>query len=602
MNILRISLLSFMIMIPSFCVGALEYGRAQVGFAEKVNAYVQRVRSGSSGKEGVGEVLGRANLLTPYSSMKSVVTILNRLGAFLIKDKDAATNEACCASLVKVVVPIVEQFDRELFENLYTIDRCLEYWEYQRMNPVSYFFHKSPLKYFTLGQEEEVADKIQFLKAEQQYQLALLGKISIHLSSFDADRSIDNQYDWIQQLCRILFSYDATSSIAPDAELFPLLYESTNLVENYRIFMSDLLSSYHVPSVIMRRWLEGIALVAGVTYATSKNWDDIKGYSNQVVNDISERLEARADVVSAEGSRDMLDLAQDREAARAFGISVKKYAKLRAGLAEYWVDIKQCKQPTGGGSRAGDGRYVIADLRKNPIEIAYDFYRTIILNASGGSPRLRKIKDDLKDAGPSFGRARDMNSFFRQVIRDALNDTPQVDFNNANESGWMNAFLGRITGAPQAWSRTKNMLGTFKVSSHLWMQEYPKLWSLIKASPWVLASGIAALSVHKLYKKIRGVPNYDPLRADLVDMALLLNVYGDSHPADMDACDFGKLVYLAHKLQQEEGRVPKQHRFSFMNEVGLLQRSSLTADQKMKVIDLMYKKYPFLAQQAVPGA
>ena len=110
-----------------FCdgVSALVYGRSQVGFAEKVNAYVQRVRSGSSGKEGVGEVLGRAMLLTPYSSMRSVTAILNHLGPFLIKDKDTAANEACCASLVKIVVPVVEQFDQELFDYLYTMDVCL---------------------------------------------------------------------------------------------------------------------------------------------------------------------------------------------------------------------------------------------------------------------------------------------------------------------------------------------------------------------------------------------------------------------------------------------------------------------------------------------
>ncbi len=49
---------------------------AQVGFAEKVNAYVNCVHNKTS-KDGIGQVLSKALFLTPHSSMKSVTAILN---------------------------------------------------------------------------------------------------------------------------------------------------------------------------------------------------------------------------------------------------------------------------------------------------------------------------------------------------------------------------------------------------------------------------------------------------------------------------------------------------------------------------------------------
>ena len=105
-----------------------------------------------------------------------------------------------------------------------------------------------------------------------------------------------------------------------------------------------------------------------------------------------------------------------------------------------------------------------------------------------------------------------------------------------------------------------------------------------------------------MYRKKSRAFACDPIRGALVDIALLLNVYGDAAPEEMDTSDFGRLAYLAHKLELDSGLVPTQYRESFLIEVGLLCTSSLSAKQKMKVIDLMYKKYPFLAFQGMIAA
>ena len=61
----------------------------------------------------------------------------------------------------------------------------------------------------------------------------------------------------------------------------------------------------------------------------------------------------------------------------------------------------------------------------------------------------------------------------------------------------------------------------------------------------------------------------------------------------MAAHDFGRLLYLVHKLELEAYYVPKAHRKAFLYDARLLQ-TSMTAKQKLTVIDLMYKKYSFL--------
>ena len=191
----RLLLISFMLVAQLLDARSvlMEPRPAQVGFAEKVNAYVNSVHNKTS-KDGVGQVLSKALFLSPNSAMKNVTAILNELGPHLIRDKSVAEQEACSASLIKILVPIVSQFETALFKGIHTVEHSLEYWQYQELHPASYFFHKSPIKYFTFDQKKEVADKIQVLKKMREQHFELLGRINIHLSTFDAQTAVQNQY------------------------------------------------------------------------------------------------------------------------------------------------------------------------------------------------------------------------------------------------------------------------------------------------------------------------------------------------------------------------------------------------------------------------
>jgi hypothetical protein len=60
--------------------------------------------------------------------------------------------------------------------------------------------------------------------------------------------------------------------------------------------------------------------------------------------------------------------------------------------------------------------------------------------------------------------------------------------------------------------------------------------------------------------------------------------------------DYGRLVYHIGQLEEYHimHNVPYRYRASFSRDVQFLKSSSLTASEKLKIIDLMYKRYPFL--------
>ncbi len=560
-----------------------DQGRAQVRFVEKVGVYVQQVRNDSKNLEDVGEILSRAALLTPHSSMKSVATLLDHLGPFLTRENDVAVQEACCASLIKAVVPIVEQFEKELFQNLHTIDRCLEYWEYQQVHPASYFFHKSPLKYFTLGQKGEVAQKLQFLKEEQQQYLALLGKINIHLSAFEVHQSVNDKHAWMQKLCMFLFSYDLAADVSTNEELFPLLSQATSVIDNYRKYAHGRLSQYRVPNALMRRWLYVVSAVAGVAYLGSYVQKNRKGLKKKVKG-VKRTLKGEANRLDGIVKR------------AAFGDGEEAEKRLNQRYKEV-VEVFQAIKTDMGEEVLSSEDCPYKDLWRDLPESIGDGVppdsRLVGLMAEYASECTTAQATEVVD------RAR---SGFQGAADELNRPSGILRLNPFNIKGIYGAVQRVSEGLGDDGVQGKILPQAVFLRYELMLKEYRMLLAIMELTPYAgLLSGVG-FGLYMLYKKIQGVPCYDSVRAALIDIALLLNVYGDAKPEDMDVCDLGRLAYLVYKLQLEEWRLPKQYRASFLNEIGLLQTSSLTADQKMKVIDLLFKKYPFLAGQGLSVA
>lgn len=565
---------------------------AQVGFAEKVDTYVRMIHARTA-KDGVGQVLSKAVFLAPTSPMKSITAILGDLGPHLIRDKNVADQEACSASLIKILVPVVTQFEQALFGGIHAIEHALAYWQYQELHPASYYFHKEPLKYFTLDQKEEVARKIQALKKMREQHFELLGRINIQLSSFDAQIAVQEQYVWIQKLCRVLFAYNETIQVAEDAEIFPLLYEATNIVPHYYAYLNEKLDTYELPSLFARRWIELMGGIAAVTYGgryAYKHQEILKNFYNNKAVLVKEIVFGKSDDVSVNRQYE------------------EYLAKWKASVSEH-----------GTVQRVQDKIKVEGIKKSEVIGTMIGAYFDI------GVEGCRHVVEAFAAIGHAFADGEQRAGIAERMARYVLAGTDTVRANIGRAASSLGGKKESPSPLPSSSSSSSFSSSSevpesrelpFPVSESLhevyktgklWVAlqkvENPRIWGLIRSAPFTVPAGFMSWRLLKLlYKKYNTPLSCEPIRIALVDMALILNVYGDALPTEMDATDFGRLAYLAHTLELDISLIPKQYRESFLIEVGLLRTSSLNAQQKMRVIDLMYKKYPFLAFQGMKTA
>lgn len=120
--------------------------------------------------------------------------------------------------------------------------------------------------------------------------------------------------------------------------------------------------------------------------------------------------------------------------------------------------------------------------------------------------------------------------------------------------------------------------------------------------PAAVVIGGAGFGASKLYKAFKNKPDFQPMREALNDIGHLLNEEGIEKRADQAQLDEGMILYLVWKLKREEENVPALLREQYLDDVSKLGISDLdtdkkrvwTAEKKLRVIDLMYRKYDFL--------
>lgn len=667
--------LVIILMIPLFCNADIDFcaKHKQQGFVQKVDWYAHRVKSMYEGRVEINDILEKAVLLGSDESMRTIAALLNQIGPILIKDKTEEEREICCAALLKIVAPIVEQFNKGVFLHLHEIDRCLQYWEYQLHHPTSYFFHKSLLKHFTLGQREEVMEKIQFLKEEQRYQYTLLGKINIHLSTFGSDLSVEQKYAWIHQVCSILFSYDTGLVVSKHAEMFPLLSEATNVVRGYHKYMGDRLYKFYIPNVITRKWLYFIGATAGLGWIGSyvkNNQADLKqkvtGLHKTVSEESKKHIHKYKTALFGDAEEEKILLSSYKSIIEDLN-EIKQYSyksiikelheikkqdekndKNDSEFDQFWIKfIKQFKNDhieevikdddfnsmwndvpakwkkdlDKHGIKNSDFETFWNDIPEQVDEVKEIdpiFAKRIVRYVGFQLPALlEKLGLNMKKTTENFSIGAQIIVDQAGMAAEKFEQKPGL-MNAGNTVAGMQTYIQGLSEGMkkglvpitqgmhyfekvcEAVENDTSLLSKgLSFQLQLISKENRIGLALLYSTPIAVLLGGIGFGSYKLYKKMQGVPNYDSVRAALIDIALLLNLYGDARPEEMDECDFGKLSYLVYKLQSEEATVPKQYRSSFVHEILLLKTAGLTADQKMKTIELLFKKYPFLVHQGM---
>lgn len=113
--------------------------------------------------------------------------------------------------------------------------------------------------------------------------------------------------------------------------------------------------------------------------------------------------------------------------------------------------------------------------------------------------------------------------------------------------------------------------------------------------PSIAAAGIIGWGGKKMWDWKSRI-NYWPIRNAIVEIGQLLNRYEDINSTNdkFGDEDYGKLIYLLDRLRHYNSTlVPSINKERFGIDIDNLE-SPITAQQKMRVIDLMYRRYDFL--------
>lgn len=623
-------------------------------FADKVRKYVERICSKQRAEaQRILKAIGTVHKHIKYDELKRILDDVAQVQVHVQGNaKDTAANEELrCALLLKVSVPLAEFVRKAILHTLNDLDKQIKYWEYQQSHSMSYFFHKSPLKWFNQRkQSQEILGNLRQLRYAQTEHFKMLGYLKIHLNAFDNNAAVSNQYTWLGQLLSLVHQLCTgkdlkVQEIASYNKLMPLMQRLLDRVEGHQDRVTDrVIGDAYKPNHLVRNWWKYSAGAAGALAA----W--YYGYHNQenrekitnVVTSFGKSFYEQVVTGPLEGARDVfLEKTKkpgDEKKPKDFVEGVlDKATKIAGGLNQQLDKFVSMFSPAndnngegqedennsseaeapddtsnGDDNGAGNIREVFGRIRQSVGRIYTELKRDDEVVQVNRGWMSRGAASVFNWVGNSA-----LNSRFPQqkrvVIQGEIDQLePDVSelvqlleehgttllASSSNISEKVPEVVDGIRdGVEGVTDSLKQFIDEMRASlsdGHDIIKQQKATFALLRLVPLgALACGAGAL-LYKAYKTLRGKPNYEPIRTGLVDIAHLLNWYEDVQPNQMLAEDYGKLLYLGYRLKKEKRRVPEEKRNRFVNDINKLSSAWLTADKKMKVVDLMYKTYDFL--------
>ena len=512
-----------------------------------------------------------------------VVEVRNAL--YQLHKLELPRNEIGCAVLIRALVPTIFSLKKKITSLLEIIDLQQRYWQEQQTHPDRYFFHKNPVKWFSnIPQKVEVSKKLKLINIAQQQHYHALGSLIIHEDSFHVDDPLEKQYAWVLQALHIINLLCAGRS--PDIiensfeSILTCLRNAMRMVSIHEKKIQTILSGTLPPNIFIQNWIKYSSVLIGggaVVWKAHQKKDIIKKSINNAYNDGHSFVEK-----------------QLKEAHRAFfeKYDPKHEEALKQRLQEFvtlcrkdhpelfaqYGDLKKKKEKDQPAQSRG---WFSWSMDEQPEEIDQD--QPLIDNNE------QKITQEIAK------RIATLDSDFLEDIFTGLNKLLSEEGSNLKSSGWHQK-------AEILQSIIKIVTKEGVIGKMIWdwnkintMKQYKILFGIGR----IVLVGSLPVAGFMLGKKILNLmktrPDFTHLRLSLVDVGHLLNMYSDVKPRGMVPEDFGKLVFLVHKLEQNQYLVPKEYRQRFLEDITRLQSPKLSTQKKLMVVDFMYKTYDFLA-------
>ncbi len=615
-------------------------------FESKVRKYVEGICSKQKPEvQKILNAIGTVHKRIEYDELKQMLDDVVQARAHVQGDTNntQAHEELRCALLLKVSVPLAEFVRKAMLHTLNDLGKQIKYWEHQQAHPISYFFHKSPHKWLTQRkQSQEILGNLHQLRHVQTEHFKMLGILKIHLNSFDNNAAVPDQYTWLAQLLSIaqqlctgkdlniqeIMSYD---------KLLPLMHRLLDKVENHQDRITDhVIAGAFKPNHLVRNWWKYSAAGASAFaawyygYHNQENRDKITNVATHFGKSFYEQ------VVSGplQGARDVF-----LEKAEKSGDSKKPkdiFENIKGRVGAFVDELDQLKakitkKDNGGKQEIPDGEGegeptigaaleelgdVLGDLKQGFGRIYEEVKKNDGRPAEKdqgwaswvGNKADKMAQDKLEKFFPKRKRdaiireldgciepkIRELEPKVRELVGLIQERGASLVADSSELSGKAAQILDGVKEGVDSVKRLLDDAHTLSDDVGGIVNQQKATFAFLRLVPLgVIACGAGAL-LYKAYKTLRGKPNYEPIRTTLVDIAHLLNWYDDVPPSEMQPEDYGKLLYLGYRLKKEKRLVPEEKRSRFVHDVNKLSSAWLTADRKMKVVDLMYKTYDFL--------
>lgn len=572
--------------------------------AQSYNARIKRdilgkVRqSAAQGNSHAKELLYLFNELPNLKGVKQVIAMLTRsISAHqsMIADNTGHNDtivtydRVYSALLLQSSVVLTNQARDQLLAILEEINSSLSYWKDQKNHPIHYFFHKSPLKWVTgKSQTEEIASNIKKLERLEYSIHSILGRMTHHVYKFNPNYSVDELYDWTEELLTILFCIGKYED-KPEHEtrfdkIAAQLRFKVSHVDNLTNTVFEKMAFAKKPSHYVRNWMvytaAMIALYKGygyytentdlVTDALQRSLESIQGLWQSVTDPVTDAWKTVFGQSLSEENRQKEALAKNFQAIEAIIPEFKKNKDILERLIEEGQNQTTFKDAA------------LSDLEKL-LEQTWSFAgwtseeKDLIKN-SARENNLKPLRDAILQVGVvtntslRTGLERVAKELEFATVLDSLPVLQNI-IGNVVDIGWS---VGQI--------------------SDYYIDFIDKLIKSqelnIKFAALIPAVGLG-FGASKLYNWVTA-RDYSAVRLALIE----INSLFIEAKAPLGDADYGKLIYLLQGLKNKAMRylpVKENLRDDFLADIAKLESQQFSVETKRRIIKNMFNKYPFLS-------
>ncbi len=623
---IKLLIIFFIPVLPLY--GYVPYKQVEVTFDTKVKTYLSTMKDKVVMLEGGNHLI---YVLNRYAivSLHKVEKLAHEIENIQVCQTEISVDQIRTTALLQLMIPIIDKFKNDIMHLITTLEISKKYWELQREQQP---FLKIYVKQLMGKTNKQLNDKIAILDAELDRQFTDLGLLTLQLDAFDENQGPDDHLAWMQQLCTIIINAYPHSTLKPNQASFKqivaMVVLTSKCVTHYPVAIQKQIKPYLMPNNFNKYLLRWATALAGLSTIALYSYD--------------ERDMLKAHGKQASASVKTFGLEQYGRIKEAFLGNPEEEKELQAKYKEVLTQLNNelPKQPKKekrtenkeeknkkDNNNAKEEKLDPLVLQKNQFDESDieanaktinqkyldDKVIPVVFNVLNGQVEeaatvTQKFSEDLKKLDTGIAKNlgfQDLSDTFWNWMsseKDKASNSPKAEKNPKDKV--INDVIN-ATGEPlHKGAEVAKTIFKFPNLAWLWWQiklynvqkQYRLLLAILTSIPIYLVVSESGKGLYALYKKIRGVPVYDAIREALVDIAILLNIYGDAHPSAMAVDDYGRLIYLIGRLKDPiiMKNVPHENRTSFASNVQFLESSILTAAEKRNMIDLMYKRYQFL--------